>query len=139
MPWGEAYDFVMTKWLEMANLNSNLIKHEKGFVLKQMRSWFPVEGKTFVVLGLARSGLATLKWLLARGASVIAVDDDLTRVAEARRLGAQRLGNLVENPGALLWHQVAALVQSPGVPLWLPAPHPLTLQARQRGVPVIGD
>jgi UDP-N-acetylmuramoylalanine--D-glutamate ligase len=115
------------------------IHHVLRILEMSMRSWFPVEGKTFIVLGLARSGLATLKWLLARGASVIAVDDDLTRVAEARNLGAQSLGNLVENPGVLLWDRVAAVVQSPGVPLWLPAPHPLTLQARQRGVPIIGD
>lgn len=97
-----------------------------------MRDWFPVNGKTYVVLGLARSGLATVKWLLARGASVIAVDDNPGRVVEARKLGAQ-------TPPIISWDEVSALIQSPGIPLKFPIPHPITQQARENGVPIIGD
>lgn len=95
-------------------------------------SWFPVEGKTYVVLGLARSGLATIKWLLARGASVIAVDDSQDKIASAKKLGAI-------TPGVISWDEVSALVQSPGIPLWFPAPHPITREARAKGVPIIGE
>lgn len=97
-----------------------------------VRSWFPVTGKTYVVLGLARSGLATVKWLLARGASVIARDDNPAKVAEAQKLGAK-------TPPTISWDQVSALIQSPGIPLWFPTPHPVTQEARKNGVPIIGD
>ena len=95
-------------------------------------SWFPVEGKTYVVLGLARSGLATIKWLLARGASVIAVDDNQDKIAAAQKLGAI-------TPPIIPWNEISALIQSPGIPLTFPAPHPLTQQARENGIPIIGD
>jgi len=97
-----------------------------------MGDWFPVEGKTYVVLGVARCGLATVKWLLARGASVIAVDDNPDRVAEAQKLGAKA-------PDVISWDQVSALIQSPGIPLVKPSPHPLTQAARDHNVPIIGD
>jgi UDP-N-acetylmuramoylalanine--D-glutamate ligase len=95
-------------------------------------AWFPVSGKTYVVLGLARSGLAAVRWLQVQGARVIAIDDNPEKVQQAERLGATA-------PDLIPWDQVAALVQSPGVPLWFPAPHPVTLETRQRGIPVIGD
>jgi UDP-N-acetylmuramoylalanine--D-glutamate ligase len=99
------------------------------------KTWLPVEGKTFLVLGLGRSGLATVKWLLEKGAFPIAVDDYPDKVKEAKTLGAQTMESLKAVP----WGQVAALVQSPGIPLWLPVPHPVTLQARENGIPIIGD
>ena len=95
-------------------------------------SWFPVEGKTYVVLGLARSGLATIKWLLARGASVIAVDDNQDKIAAAQKLGAI-------TPPIIPWNEISALIQSPGIPLTFPAPHPITREARAKGVPIIGE
>lgn len=98
------------------------------------RSWFPVEGKTYVVLGLARSGLATARWLLDKGATVIAADDNPDKVVEAEALGARAMED-----ARIPWDHVTAVVQSPGIPLWLPVPHPLTAQARQKGVPIIGD
>lgn len=97
-----------------------------------MPSWFPVEGKTYVVLGLARSGLATVKWLMARGASVIAVDDNPDSVIKAQNLGAQ-------TSRSISWDQVSALIQSPGIPLWFPTPHPITREAREKNIPIIGD
>lgn len=99
------------------------------------KPWFPVESKTYVVLGLARSGLAAVKWLREKGAFVIAFDDNLSNLHDAKTLGAE----ITQNPEDIPWSQVAAVVQSPGVPLWLPAPHPVTLEARKRQVPIIGD
>jgi UDP-N-acetylmuramoylalanine--D-glutamate ligase len=95
-------------------------------------SWLPVEGRKFVVLGLARSGLSIIKWLNAHGATAIAVDDNPKKVKEAKSLGAQIVSSIP-------WNEVSALVQSPGIPLWKPVPHPITQQARDHNVPIIGD
>jgi UDP-N-acetylmuramoylalanine--D-glutamate ligase len=109
-----------------------MLKRSKVYDMKTP-SWYPVAGKTYVVLGLARSGFSTVKWLLQNGARVIAIDDNASKVEEAVRLGASRASSSIP------WSQVAALVQSPGVPLWFPVPHPVTLEARAHNVPIIGD
>lgn len=96
-------------------------------------TWFPVTGKTYVVLGLARSGLSVVKWLKARGAIVLVADDDSTKVAEAVALGGEALATPIP------WGEVSALVQSPGVPLWKPTPHSITAEARTHNIPIIGD
>jgi len=98
-------------------------------------TWFPVAGKTFIVLGLARSGMSAVKWLLAHDAFVIAIDDDKEKEAEARKLGATTKDTF----DSIGWEEVSALVQSPGVPLWFPTPHPLTQEARDKGIPIISD
>lgn len=94
--------------------------------------WFPVEGKTYVVLGLGRSGFSTIRWLLARGACVIAIDDNTNLLIEAQKLGAQIACQIP-------WNQISAVVQSPGVPLWFPQPHPITQEARDHKIPIIGE
>jgi UDP-N-acetylmuramoylalanine--D-glutamate ligase len=87
-------------------------------------------GKRYAVLGLARSGLATLKALVASGARVTAWDDR----AQAR---AQVAGQAdVADPMAIDLAGFDAVVVSPGVPL---NSHPLAARARAAGVPVIGD
>ena len=87
-------------------------------------------GKRYAVLGLARSGAASVSALLAGGASVVAWDSDPAKreaFAAHDRLGVAPLENL---------SGVDALVVSPGVPL---NTHPLAAKARAAGVPVIGD
>ena len=126
----------------------------------------PWAGKRYAVLGLARSGAATVRALLAAGASVVAWDADEGRRAAilpgtgrgtsvAGGGGSPRGGALVEGP---LHHPsdgpppragedlvVAefgdltgydALVVSPGVSL---NTHPLAAEARTAGIPIIGD
>lgn len=100
----------------------------------KMPPWFPVKGKTYIVLGLARSGLASVRWLKTQGAVVIAVDDHVDQIAKAQELGAIT-GNLDTIP----WDTVTALIQSPGVPLWFPQPHPITREARKRNIPIMGE
>jgi UDP-N-acetylmuramoylalanine--D-glutamate ligase len=90
--------------------------------------------KTSIVLGLARSGLATVRALVAQGNRVIAVDDDPEKGLQAKALGAQVVGM-----GNISWDDVDRLIQSPGVPLWFPEPHPVTAQARHRGIPICGE
>ncbi|PDH68315.1 MAG: UDP-N-acetylmuramoyl-L-alanine--D-glutamate ligase [Sphingomonadaceae bacterium MED-G03] len=88
------------------------------------------EGKTYAVLGLARSGLATVDTLVASGARVVAWDSR----EEARALVADKaeLGDPLEIDLA----GFDGIVLSPGVPL---NRHPIAMRAKLAGVPIIGD
>ncbi|MED5367149.1 MAG: UDP-N-acetylmuramoyl-L-alanine--D-glutamate ligase, partial [Pseudomonadota bacterium] len=86
------------------------------------------------VLGLARSGLATVRALRAGGAAVFAWDDDADRRPAAADSGAQ-----VTPLEAMPWAEMAALVLSPGIPLHHPTPHPAVAMARRHGGEIIGD
>ncbi|MGK2910204.1 MAG: UDP-N-acetylmuramoyl-L-alanine--D-glutamate ligase [Sphingobium sp.] len=87
-------------------------------------------GKTYVVLGLARSGLATVATLVASGARVVAWD---TR-EEAQALVADRAE--IADPLTIDLTGFDGIVVSPGVPL---NRHPIAEKAREAGVPIIGD
>ncbi|KAA9016785.1 UDP-N-acetylmuramoyl-L-alanine--D-glutamate ligase [Sphingobium limneticum] len=88
------------------------------------------KGKTYAVLGLARSGLATVDTLVASGARVVAWDSR----EEARALvaGKADLGDPMEIDLA----GFDGIVVSPGVPL---NRHPIAMRAKIAGVPIIGD
>ena len=93
-------------------------------------------GKRFAVLGLARSGAATVRALVTGGANVVAWDTD-----ESKR--AVFVADPVQGDHARLelapLEDLAgfdALIVSPGVPL---NTHPLAASARAAGIPVIGD
>ena len=90
------------------------------------RAW---AGKRYAVLGLARSGAATVAALVAAGAEVVAWDSD-----PARRDGVT--GAQIADLDTLDLASFDALVVSPGVPL---NTHPLAARARAAGVPIIGD
>ncbi|GLI97904.1 UDP-N-acetylmuramoyl-L-alanine--D-glutamate ligase [Sphingobium sp. BS19] len=87
-------------------------------------------GKTYAVLGLARSGLATVATLVASGARVVAWD---TR-EEAQALVADKAE--IADPLTIDLAGFDGIVVSPGVPL---NRHPIAEKAREAGVPVIGD
>ena len=87
-------------------------------------------GQRFAVLGLARSGLASVESLLAGGAEVTAWDSR----EEAREVVAGR-ATLVD-PLTIDLTGFAGVVVSPGVPL---NRHPIAAHAAAFGVPVIGD
>lgn len=95
-------------------------------------------GKRFAVLGLARSGAATVRALLAGGAEVLAWDDAKDKrdavIADARDVLDEQL--FVDD--FTDWQEIEAdgFVFSPGVPL---NRHPLATVARDAGVPIIGD
>ncbi|MBA4090909.1 MAG: UDP-N-acetylmuramoyl-L-alanine--D-glutamate ligase [Sphingobium sp.] len=87
-------------------------------------------GKRYAVLGLARSGLATVETLVASGARVVAWDSR----EEARALveGKAELGDPME----IDLSGFDGIVVSPGVPL---NRHPIAMRAKIAGVPIIGD
>ncbi|MBX7459395.1 UDP-N-acetylmuramoyl-L-alanine--D-glutamate ligase [Qipengyuania huizhouensis] len=86
--------------------------------------------KKYAVLGLARSGRATVEALLAAGADVLVWDDR----AEAREPYAGRCA--IADPLEADLTGYAGVVVSPGVPL---NTHPIKRHADNFGVPVIGD
>lgn len=87
-------------------------------------------GKRYAVLGLARSGLATVEALAASGAHVIAWDQR----EDARALVADKAE--LADPLEMDLAGLDAIVVSPGVPL---NRHPIAARAREAGVPIIGD
>jgi UDP-N-acetylmuramoylalanine--D-glutamate ligase len=90
------------------------------------------KGRRFAVLGLARSGLASVRALAAAGAHVVAWDSNPDARAAARGID----GVIVHDIADLTLTGAAGLVVSPGVPL---NTHPLAAKARDEGVPIIGD
>ena len=92
------------------------------------------EGKTVAVFGLARTGLAAARALVAGGAEVALWDDK-----PASRAAAQAQGLTLTDLSTADWSQFAALMLSPGVPLTHPAPHWTVEKARAAGVEILGD
>ncbi len=87
-------------------------------------------GKSVAVLGLARSGLATLAALKAGGAHSFGWDD-----GEKTRAACAAEGFDVVAPDHWPWAQLSALVPSPGIP----TSHKLFAQARSAGAEIIGE
>jgi UDP-N-acetylmuramoylalanine--D-glutamate ligase len=94
--------------------------------------------KSYAVLGLARSGAATVRALVASGARVVAWDTDAAkRDALAKEFPGESRGTVMfEDVEAIDLAGFDALVVSPGVPL---NRHPIAAKARGAGVPIIGD
>ncbi len=92
-----------------------------------------LEGQTIAVMGLGKSGLATLRALADSGTKLIAWDDDESARTAAANLAA------AEDLAKADWTRIDALVLSPGIPHTLPEPHPVAAQARKHGVEIIGD
>ncbi len=87
-------------------------------------------GKRYAVLGLARSGMATVEALLASGAEVTAWD---RREGPREELAARAT---IADPLVIELAGFDGVVLSPGVPL---NTHPIAERARSAGVPLIGD
>ncbi len=98
--------------------------------------WSPEEWRHVLVYGMGLSGRAAARLLLARGATVLGVDEKPEPTLD--------LGDLLDDPGfellagqklAGLPEAVDGVVVSPGVPM----ARPLLLDARRRGVPVVAE
>ncbi len=87
-------------------------------------------GKRYAVLGLARSGMATVASLLAGGADVLAWD------AREEARDAAPVGVTLADPLATNLAGYDGIIVSPGVPI---NRHPIADHARSCGVPLIGD
>ncbi len=91
-----------------------------------------LNSKPVMVFGLGVSGLATVRALVAGGASVTAWDDD-----KGKRNFAGDMGACIQDPVDMSGYGL--LVLSPGIPLHFPNPHPSVLRAREAGIEIIGD
>jgi UDP-N-acetylmuramoylalanine--D-glutamate ligase len=87
-------------------------------------------GKRYAVLGLARSGMATVQALHASGAHVTAWDRRPGPREEVAGIAT------IADPLEIDLAGFDGVVLSPGVPL---NTHPIAVRAREAGVPLIGD
>ncbi|MDO9245812.1 MAG: UDP-N-acetylmuramoyl-L-alanine--D-glutamate ligase, partial [Phenylobacterium sp.] len=92
------------------------------------------EGRTVAVFGLARTGLAAARALVAGGAQVALWDE-----RPEGRAAAQAQGLPLVDLTTADWTQFAALMLSPGVPLTHPEPHWTVTKAKEFGVEIVGD
>jgi UDP-N-acetylmuramoylalanine--D-glutamate ligase len=92
------------------------------------------EGKTVAVFGLARTGLAAARALIAGGANVAVWDEK-----PSARAYAEAASLPVVDLTTADWSQFAAVMLSPGVPLTHPEPHWTVRKAREAGVEILGD
>jgi len=90
------------------------------------------QGRRVAVLGLGRSGMATVEAARAGGAIVAAWDDN---AAQRNLLPEAEVADL----SSFDWREGDVLVPAPGIPLNHPAPHPIIRQARASGATVLGD
>src|ERR1700743_2319431 len=92
------------------------------------------EGKPVAVFGLARTGLAAARALVAGGAQVALWDEK-----PAAREAAEAEGFALTDLFTADWSRFAALMLSPGVPLTHPTPHWTVEKAKAAGVEILGD
>jgi UDP-N-acetylmuramoylalanine--D-glutamate ligase len=92
----------------------------------------PLPGGPYLVVGLARSGVAAALALRASGADVVGVDAGAPDVG---RLAQEGVEVHLDDPGVQLLDRVATVVKSPGVPHTAP----VVEAARARGLAVVGE
>jgi UDP-N-acetylmuramoylalanine--D-glutamate ligase len=106
-----------------------------------MKARPPLPGGPYVVLGLARSGVAAALALAARGEPVVGADSgpaNSPALAAAReRLSQAGVEVLLDAQADAVAaaSRAGALIKSPGVPQTAPP----VLAARERGVPILGE
>ena len=92
----------------------------------------PLPGGPYLVVGLARSGVAAAYALRALGEEVIGLDTGTPTIGRLRDVGVEVH---LDVDGTELVQRVRALVKSPGVP----QDAPVVVAARALGMPVIGE
>ncbi len=88
--------------------------------------------KKIALLGLGRSGLAALKLALSNHITAYVFDDNVEKVPE-------EFSNLYAHYSDWPWSELDAVVFSPGIPTYLPEPHPASLLSAKFVVPIISD
>jgi UDP-N-acetylmuramoylalanine--D-glutamate ligase len=93
----------------------------------------PIPAGPYLIVGLARSGVAAASMLSERGEQAIGVDAGTPPGLEA--LAAQGVELHLGDDGLAQLERVGAVVKSPGVP----AQAPVIAAGRARGLPVLGE
>ncbi|MDQ6807432.1 MAG: UDP-N-acetylmuramoyl-L-alanine--D-glutamate ligase [Actinomycetota bacterium] len=92
----------------------------------------PLPPGPFLVVGLARSGVAAALALQARGEEVIGSDAGVPEVGRLRDVGVEVH---LDASGEHLVARARTLIKSPGVPQDAPS----VVAARRRGIPIVGE
>lgn len=99
-------------------------------------------GKRYAVLGLARSGLATVRALVASGAEVVAWDsnekarEDAVNSVQDLSIFVDSVSLKIADPLTINLTGFDGIIVSPGVPI---NRHPIAHKAQSEGVHLIGD
>lgn len=95
------------------------------------------ENKVVGVMGLGKSGAATVDTLLRSKARVVVWDDNDTN----RSIFGEAHGShvMIEPPERWDWAHLDALMLSPGIPLTHPKPHAVVEMAKKHKVRITGD
>ncbi len=93
-----------------------------------------LDGERVLVIGLGKSGLASVAALRERGADVVATDEKERAALSAAIAAVEARGARFEPPDALAFDASLAVI-SPGIP----PSSPLAQRVRASGVPVIGE
>ena len=99
------------------------------------RSRPPLPEGPWLVVGLARSGIAAATLLARRGERVFGVDSGRPDPDPREGLCALGVEVSLDDPGLDFLGRVSAVVKSPGVP----ATAPVVAAAREQGMPVLGE
>lgn len=86
------------------------------------------------VLGLGKTGISAAKALQAGGAHPLCWDDapEMRQKAFLEQIPLKDLTDVD-------WSRIKALILSPGIPHFLPFPHPVAQKAAEAGVPILSD
>lgn len=91
-----------------------------------------LKGRRVGVLGFGYTGKAVVDSLLAGGAQVFLYDDNGVKDEKYQKYSANLLDEEVVQ-------SLGAIIMSPGIHLFWPAPHPTVVLARKYGIDLIGD
>src|SRR5688500_2789865 len=95
----------------------------------------PLPPGPYLVVGLARSGVAAALALRERGAEVVGVDSGRVPDEAAERLLSAGVAVHASSDGVALLERTGSVIKSPGVP----KEAPVVAAARERGLPVLGE
>ncbi|MCE3254686.1 MAG: murD [Rickettsiaceae bacterium] len=96
--------------------------------------------KKFLVYGLGISGNAAVKFLLEQKFEVLAGDDNKSSLDNlAKNFAGQKNLEIAEDIKKIDWTNIEYLVLAAGIPLKLPAPHPIAIEANKHNCKIVCD
>ena len=98
-----------------------------------------LKGKLIGVLGLAQSGTAAIKSLLASGIQVITWDDNEKTLNKNKELFKNQSISFAPLTEKKIWEKVDIFLISPGIPMYYPKRHVLYNIAQEKNIPLYCD
>ena len=101
-------------------------------MLQKSKSTNKQQLQKIAILGLGKSGLAALRLAVSNHIKTYVFDDNAEKVLE-------EFSDLFAHYSDWPWNELDAIVFSPGIPTYLPEPHPASLLSAKFKVPIISD